>query len=727
MEKADLEALLKRLDEQRDAYLENHRLVRALLAGAKDKDSQSPQPALNAESKWLKSPSATGFDSLIKSSVSRATGEDSDSDEDEEDYYVQTPLEPQEYDHEGLRQHLQSYKWMSDGRKVLGDVLSDAKRLSQPTLFPTQNIPVPDRSHLSHYQVFDVGPDGAPLPVELSETEKPPSNALKIWQTIKEVNSPSKERKAVGRISIMRELSPILFGAIHYTNIRNFDVDELFGYLVEPESTYANLHRIYDSDERRRRSFVFNFEYFTIIGEDCKPMAWQFADRQEDRNPHHIPITRCSSVVALSLGGKPIKMVKNRARRAKSNYGFVYDPFAPWKVLNLQCYPDWRSSVTVHDSTKHYANGVEAFMVTILGEFKDAHGRFETIFNRVSKLVTPPLDFMFNAEVRERLLFEDTDFTFTRRYFWATQTLGIINDSIKAMIDAYEDNFTDEVWSGTHKTLWPLEEETSGRNIFFRRKMYVLRRKFESEIIKLKNLVNEIEARRVEIKGLREELYVGTSIQESRKSVENSDITVQQGHNIKLLTLVSIFFLPLTFVTSVFGMTNMPTSQVYWPFAVVTICVCVPFFFLVGSLNSTRGLRFWRNKTSAAFRAIGGFFSWLGRLGRNKPRLAGSDNDDAENNEKGLDDAPGPPLRRSTGSTLDNRAMRMPGRRVASFFAHAGSGKMESAGVHESSGPRSASRNGIESASGPRVTDMMGELERRRTIKYSSDVLRDVP
>lgn len=56
-----------------------------------------------------------------------------------------------------------------------------------------------------------------------------------------------------------------------------------------------------------------------------------------------------------------------------------------------------------------------------------------------------------------------------------------------------------------------------------------------------------------EIKGLRDNLFSGTSVLESRKSVQQQAITVQQGHNIKLLTLVTIFFLPLTFVTSVFG------------------------------------------------------------------------------------------------------------------------------------------------------------------------------
>jgi hypothetical protein len=43
-----------------------------------------------------------------------------------------------------------------------------------------------------------------------------------------------------------------------------------------------------------------------------------------------------------------------------------------------------------HDSTKHYVNGPEAFLTTLLAEFKDAQKRFEDLYNRISKLVTPP-------------------------------------------------------------------------------------------------------------------------------------------------------------------------------------------------------------------------------------------------------------------------------------------------------------------------------------------------
>lgn len=688
----NIEALLTRLDEQRDAYLESHKLMRELLttsaaspqAPSMSPVSISPVSVDKIELRRRKGSTNSGLDTLLTSTASKGTGETSDTSDDEEEFYVETPLNPEKYDDDGLRQHLRSYKWTEAGLKVLGSVVSDSKTLSQPVLFPTQKGPVPDRSHLSHHQVFDVGSDGALLAVEIPDSERTLSQALVIWHTIREINSSSKARKAVGRISILREPSPILFGAIHYTMHKHFDVDELFKYLVEPETSSASLlRRAYHSDERRRRTFVFNFEYFTLRGDDCKPQTWQLENGEEENTKsHHISITRCSSVVALYLGGNAVKKLKNPSRQAKGTYGFVYDPFAPWHVLSLQCYPDWRSTVDTHDSTKHYVNGVEAFMVTILTEFKDAHVRFEAIYHRISRLVTPPLDFMFNAAVRNQLLFEDRYFTFTRRYFWAAQTLGIINDSIRGMIDAYEDNFTDEVWSGTHKTVWLLAEQESPRNLYFKRKMASLRSKLELEVKRLRSLVQEIEDRRNQIKGLREELFVGTSIQESRKSYENSEITVQQGHNIKILTLVSIFFLPLTFVTSVFGMTNMPTVPEYWPFATVLVCVCLPFFLLIGSLNTTRGMRFWQHKFGLVVKTVPYVFGRMKNMRRSKRTVSSS----PENEEDNDDDSLGPMSPTKHESPMRARAMR----------------------------PSSLER-GIEMA------------QRKRTVTYSTEVSRDIP
>jgi hypothetical protein len=70
---------------------------------------------------------------------------------------------------------------------------------------------------------------------------------------------------------------------------------------------------------------------------------------------------------------------------------------------------------------------------------------------------------MFNSDLRDELLFEDDSFTYSRRYFWANQTLAIINDEIHAMITAYKETFTDEVWTGQHKYIWPGTIDVSSR------------------------------------------------------------------------------------------------------------------------------------------------------------------------------------------------------------------------------------------------------------------------
>jgi hypothetical protein len=222
---------------------------------------------------------------------------------------------------------------------------------------------------------------------------------------------------------------------------------------------------------------------------------------------------------------------------------------------------------------------------------------------------------MFNSSIRDKLLFEDSTFSNSRRYFWAFQTLGTMNQSIKAMIDAYEDTFTKDVWEGQHRTLWPLDDISSGRNAYWRKRMASLKKDFESEIQALKILVQENDDRRKDIKNLRENLFSGTSVLESRKSVEQTEITVTQGHNIKLLTLVNMFFLPLTFVTSVFGMTNMPTDGSFWRFGVVIVTVCVPFFLLIGSMNTSRGMKFWTEQFGSYIKR---FFTW-----KRKPKSTG--------------------------------------------------------------------------------------------------------
>lgn len=369
---------------------------------------------------------------------------------------------------------------------------------------------------------------------------------------------------------IAQEPAPIAFGALHYAMNEHFDMDELFLHMVNSEHSSvqslftasssvldayarslltpvskATPHRPFSEDPRKQRTFTFSFEYYTIIGEDRRPMPWQSHDKRLSASSSHLPLTRCSSVVSLALFGDPIKKIRNTSRRktAKRGQGLVYDPFSPWLVLNIQAYPDWLGSADAHDSSKNYVNGPEAFLATVLMEFRDARKRYEEIYKQITKMITPPQDFIFDEAQRDERLFEDSNFTYTRGYFWAHQTLGSINDSIKAMIDAYKNTFTDEVWEGKHKSIWPLLDEALPRNDHFRRKLYLLRKDFEREVRHLEDQIKENNERRLEIRDLRDQLFSGTSVLESRKSVELSEITILQGHNVKLLTLINIFFM----------------------------------------------------------------------------------------------------------------------------------------------------------------------------------------
>ncbi|RDW67859.1 hypothetical protein BP6252_09255 [Coleophoma cylindrospora] len=642
---ASTEELLRRLDQQHQAYLETFRLVHEALlsnSGATNNASgittipegtptidvpnlrrlrRSTLDTTDTDPRSERSSSVLLSPEIVKSATFRSsvTGDDSDSSDDDEDLYVQDPLPPRSWDREGLRHHLKTYKFNEEGQKLLESVVVDGT-LTNPDIARVFDGGF-ELGVGSHYSVFDVGPDGAPLSRHEVVEKGTKSIHDAIWQVIRDVNSDStKERKAVGRITIIREPSPIVFGALHLTMNEYFDMDEIFSHLVHDSdrgasSAHMGSTRAFHDDHRRQRTFIFNFEYFTILGPGCEAMPWQVSDKAKaTSSPAHIPISRCSSVVALSLSGAPVRKLKNVSRRKRTTVnGYLYDTWAPWHVLNIQCYPDLKHSMNVHDSSKHYVNGPEAFLYTLLGEFRDCQKRFDEIYEKITKLVTPPANFMFNSKLRDKLLFEDESFTYSRRYFWAYQTLGIMNNNIKSLLDSYDDTFNDQFWAGEHKTLWPLVPENSPRNLYWKKKMGFLKKEFDREIEKLKVIADENNERRKEIRTLRDQLFSGTSVLESRKSVEMTSITIQQGHNIKLLTL------------SVFGMTNMPTEPRFEHFGITMATVCIPFFLLIGSLNTTMGMRFWVGKWHS-------LVSWVTRTPVSKDTEDSDDEDDG--NEK---------------------------------------------------------------------------------------------
>ena len=193
-------------------------------------------------------------------------------------------------------------------------------------------------------------------------SNKPISRSLDIWRNIKSVNADAtQQRQAVGRITIVREPSPLLFAALHHTMREHFDVDEMFQLLVD-DKTKAVPHRPFSPNPTHRRTFVFSLDYFTIIGDECVPMSWQKADQTQSETESHIPISRCSSVVALYLGGETVSKIRNRARRIDRKIGDVYDPFSPYVLFpNQMIMP-----VNVRGTTMRHGRGLENCSIFLL-------------------------------------------------------------------------------------------------------------------------------------------------------------------------------------------------------------------------------------------------------------------------------------------------------------------------------------------------------------------------
>ncbi|KYK54793.1 hypothetical protein DCS_06753 [Drechmeria coniospora] len=466
-------------------------------------------------------------------------------------------------------------------------------------------------------------------------------DAPTVWEAIKRVNA---DGEAVGRITIVQEPTPLILAALHLTMSPHFDMAELLGHLLSEGPnrgrTHAFMHRAFEPPSStipyppchhhhttpsldttasptpptppastfvhlRQRSFFFVFKYYTSVGEGLEPAPWQRFDKRpiHKRLGDHIDIADCSSVLALSLGGDPTKPLRMRHRRERAKEGFLFDTFGPWHLLSIQSFPDDQHTVRGEDfQRKSFYNGPYAFLDLLTSEYRDAGKRNQILHDRITKLITPPTEFMFDRRLRDKLLFEDKHFTYIRRYFWAYNTLAVINTGIKAMIAAYVDTFTDDFWAGTHPLLWPHPSPTCAEGQAYRDKMALLRRELDKVVAELGEVLKRNERTRKEIENLRDQLFSGSSIKESRRAID-------QGDNIQILTTISMVFLPLTFVTvspraassrlsparystvegkplltcsqSVFGITQFTIPATDWRFPLTMVLVCVPFMLVV--------------------------------------------------------------------------------------------------------------------------------------------------
>lgn len=105
--------------------------------------------------------------------------------DDDESLFVRQTLPQEQYELDGLREHVRLYEWTQSGRDILGDMLDERQPPGESNIFPNQPGELEGRSHLPHYSIFDVGDDGVPLPIRNARNSSPCSRAAAIWKNIK--------------------------------------------------------------------------------------------------------------------------------------------------------------------------------------------------------------------------------------------------------------------------------------------------------------------------------------------------------------------------------------------------------------------------------------------------------------------------------------------------------------------------------------------------------------
>jgi hypothetical protein len=306
-------------------------------------------------------------------------------------------LPAENYTHEDLRVHINRPYWSPAVRKLLHPVLSSAPFLDYGFM--------EDRSfhvsydHLARLLVCVTLESG-----KLFRTRSPlaPTQSYswlecvqECWDDLRTMNrSPKGQGPFVGRVVVLSEPGPLKLAALHLVMSKHFDVDSIFAVLSTQDSTNAYLFPVSDDYYgKRQRNFVFAFKYFTVIDQSRSPCAWQTFDTEQSDAEERIPISSCSSVVALSLLGDPIRYVEKVVSGRVRKYP-VYDPFAPWQLLVLNFFPDLHTTPDVFTMRSGIANGPEAFLRAVLAQYCDAQKRFAAITSQIINLTTLGVSFL---------------------------------------------------------------------------------------------------------------------------------------------------------------------------------------------------------------------------------------------------------------------------------------------------------------------------------------------
>ncbi|KAH8801460.1 hypothetical protein F5884DRAFT_684657 [Xylogone sp. PMI_703] len=175
-------------------------------------------------------------------------------------------------------------------------------------------------------------------------------------------------------------------------------------------------------------------------------------------------------------------------------------------------------------------------------------------------------DAILDPEAHDRLLFDDETFSRSRWYFWVVDTLEEFIAQIDITLRECQRLFStdrDQLYDGSGP---------SASGVQYERKVSAT----QEEVNRLKDLKSQFEILHRKTMTLRDGLFNASSVIESRESA-------RLGQNVKLLTYVSIFYLPLAFSAAIWSINESYSTSA---FAITSILVALGTYFLVANLEN---------------------------------------------------------------------------------------------------------------------------------------------
>ncbi|EGO55173.1 hypothetical protein NEUTE1DRAFT_147771 [Neurospora tetrasperma FGSC 2508] len=193
-------------------------------------------------------------------------------------------------------------------------------------------------------------------------------------------------------------------------------------------------------------------------------------------------------------------------------------------------------------------------------------------------------ELIFDPGKHDSLLFDDRHFTQSRLYFWAINSLGRFIQDIDFTIERWETFWgeNEDNFRRTEKHLVTVNEQAKVKGCknvrgVVDKSVDQLWASILSRIQSLKNTRQVFESRRQKIIEYRDGLFNASSVIETREATRLSQ-------NVKLLTFVSIFYLPLGFCMSMWSINENYNAN---NLVAVTICIGLATYVVVANLETT--------------------------------------------------------------------------------------------------------------------------------------------